>query len=490
MYLENQLLNKNISCHVAYCLFDKNGDEIDFKAGLAGSLDSSGRANYLELLYPSFCELGDRFSKTNELSLKGQIAFSSQKAIDFVDIYLTRLRNGNIELIAFKNEEVETQDGVSINNIPLPVSIINRSGKIINLNHQFLDFFTDKNALVLPLHIQDVVRTNHLSPESFDFEKMIGGDQGMQAVLCHFKGKSTSNHTFILNFSPICYNSESCFMVTVKDITPYIEIQENLEAQNEDLKRKVSLEYDKNKTYELELLQKSRLESLGEIASGIFHELNQPLSHISLKIDNLLDKWQNSDVTESYLGKKTEQIQRQVQRMRGIIDEMKQFSTTNSEKGQFINVKDIINLAVEDVSYLKVNGLVMRIHCPDEMIIKGNAIELEQVFVNLILNSIQSLKNKKQQFPDFIPEITIRGSEGDKMVNVTLNDNGSGLDEACVKEVFKAFYTTKQDQGGTGLGLFIVNNVMRKFKGTINISTKEGEFFKVLLSFPNIPKRN
>ncbi len=399
-----------------------------------------------------------------------------------IDCKIVRKETDEFEMVGYY-KHVDVPGQISIDKLPYPIAIVKKDGEIINLNRSFIDYFLESRIVVKPIFIQDIIKTNVYSPEKFDYLKMIESDANSRAVLCHFKG-SENNQTFLLNLIPIVSGRKECYLAAVKDLTQFIDVQQNLENQNEELRKQVQEEFEINKAYELKLLKKNRLESLGEIASGIFHELNQPLTHLSLKIDNMLDKWHAGTVTELYLLEKTEQIQRQILRMRGIIDEMKQFSSVPDSKDELVNVQSVLNCALDDISYIQVKGLILVVKHVEEICIKGSSNELEQVFVNILTNSLESLQLKLSANENLKPKLKIAIEQSDELVTITFVDNGLGASEGDLGNIFKPFFTTKKSIGGTGLGLFIINNLMRKMNGTIDVTSKSGNFFKTVLTFP------
>ncbi|WP_430813426.1 sensor histidine kinase [Carboxylicivirga sp. RSCT41] len=485
MYLNQQIINhKTIGKEAFYFLLDKTGHVIRSHGDLIDRGVISVGANIRDFL-PH--QLRDRFNSfvNNEgvRELVAEVVMCDGDDLEQVKCTYKGF-DGNIELIG--TFQVQTnQSDIAIDKLPYPIAVVKKDGEIFSLNRSFIDFFLESRIVVRPIYIQDIIKTNVLSPEKFDYLKMIESDANSRAVLCHFKG-TEANQTFLLNLIPYVNKDEELYLAAVKDLTQFIEVQQNLEDQNEELKRQIQDEFRINKAHELKLLKKSRLESLGEIASAIFHELNQPLTHLSLKLDNMFDKWQMGDISESYLLEKTEQIQHQIMRMRGIIDEMKQFSSLPDRKDESISIQEVLNCALEDISYMQVQGLILVVKHVDEVFVEGTANELEQVFVNILMNSVQSLQMKSSIKKGFKPKLTVSIEQTEELVRVIFIDNGLGAQEKDIANLFKPFYTTKKSSGGTGLGLFIIKNLMRKMKGSIDVQTREGRYFKTTLTFPAI----
>ncbi|WP_439184227.1 sensor histidine kinase [Carboxylicivirga taeanensis] len=484
MYLNEQINKGATSLREVFCyLLDSQGNIIRYHGDFITKGLLQGNKSVAELLPDQV--LKDFYRFTNDFDTRFhcslQVCFDNE--VLEVNCCFSKNGDGTIELKGLMDENVESNNLIPIDKLPYPIAVVKKSGEINQLNRPFIDYFIEDKVFVKPLFIQDIIKTNILSPERFDYRKMIKTDANSRAVLCHYKG-AENNQTFLLNLIPVNGSDETLYMASIKDLTQFIEVQQNLEDQNQELCRQVQEEFELNRSYELELLKKNRLESLGEIASGIFHELNQPLTHLSLKIDNMLESWQRNEVTEEYLRSKTEQIQRQIQRMRGIIDEMKQFSCIPDSRDEMVDVKTVLNCALEDVSYCYVAGMILVVNQVADVTIKGTANELEQVFVNIITNSIQSLRQKQTVDKQFKPKLEVTIKKNEERVTVVFIDNGLGASQKELENVFKPFYTTKKDVGGTGLGLFIINNLMRKMNGSIALEAEEGRYFKTTLSFP------
>ncbi len=484
MYLNEQLISEETSYReLFYYLLDEEGNVVKSRGNLITEGVLPGQ-NVLEGTLPfSILEKYNAFVASENKDISYRVAICNNGDMMMVCWRMRKTESNTIEFIGNKLLPKGKAGLIPIDKLPYPIAVIQENGEILLFNYSFINYFLEHKIIVQPIRIQDIIKTNALSPEHFNYNNMIKSSANSRAIFCHFKGVG-NNQTFILNLAPINYNNQRHFMATVKDLTKFVEVQQDLEIQNEELRNQVQEEFELNRSYEWELLKKNRLESLGEIASGIFHELNQPLTHLSLKIDNMFHKWKTGDVSEEYLFTKTEQIQRQILRMRGIIDEMKQFSSVPEKRDQIINIKQVLNFALEDVSYLNVSGLILSVKHMDDVYIKGSANELEQIFVNVLTNSIQSLHYKQLKEDVFRPKLKIVVKAKNNIASINIIDNGLGAKEVHLDDLFKPFFTTKKPDGGTGLGLFIINNLMRKMNGSIVVQTKEGKFFKTTLTFP------
>ena len=484
MYLNEQLSTDKASYQkVFYFLFDELGGVLKAHGRYVDAELSSNLSKLKEALSEKLFRLSKSYLTSETDQFKTCLYVCVSHEVLLVNCFFTRKDDGHVEVLGYVNHLNKERTSVSIDKLPYPIAVVKKDGELVQLNKLFIEYFLDNEVVATPIFIQDIIKTNIHSPETFDYAKMIESDANSRAVFCQFKAEKF-NQTFLLNLIPLSDDGDDLYLAAVRDLTHFIEVQQKLENQNEELRKQVSEEFEINKSYELKLLKKNRLESLGEIAFGLFHELNQPLTHLSLKIDNMLERYKAGKMSEEYLLKKTEQIQRQISRMRGMIDEMKQFSTVPDSSDELIDVKEVLNCALEDVSYIKVEGLILTVEHIDGVHVKGTSGELEQVFVNVLTNSLQSLQIKMRDAEGFKPKLKIAIEKNDGNVRIIFIDNGLGASKSSLKNLFNPFYTTKKDDGGTGLGLFIINNLMRKMMGSVELQSAEGKFFKVILLFP------
>ncbi|MCX6305475.1 MAG: ATP-binding protein [Bacteroidetes bacterium] len=241
------------------------------------------------------------------------------------------------------------------------------------------------------------------------------------------------------------------------------------------------------------LIQKSKMESLGELSAGMAHEIYQPLMIISLSIENIQQKLNSeaADLSLSYLRKKFETIQLNVTRIQQIIENMRIFARDQSgilfEK---VNIREVINKTFEMVNpRIKNEGIqLIREDASENIHILGNIFKLEQVFLNILSNSIYAVNKKMtcDNVNEYRKRIGIKVATGNDRVTIDLTDNGTGIPEDHLEKLFTPFFTTKREGGGTGLGLPIVYGIVKEMNGDIKVRSKVNEFTNVQLVFPMI----
>lgn len=237
------------------------------------------------------------------------------------------------------------------------------------------------------------------------------------------------------------------------------------------------------------LIQAGKMATLGEMATGIAHELNQPLNVIMLGCDYLDKKVRlGRSVTPEDLRQVTRELATNVERAARIINHLRQFGRkadgTMSSVDVNIPIASVFNLVG---TQLEARGIKWDLLLEDDLpSILGDINRLEQVFINLVLNARDAIlsQERKEGQGDLPPRvITVRSFLENERVVVTVADTGPGIPEALKSKVFEPFFTTKKTGEGTGLGLSISYGIIKEHNGTIEIDENaEGTTFR--LTFP------
>jgi len=240
---------------------------------------------------------------------------------------------------------------------------------------------------------------------------------------------------------------------------------------------------------ETQLIQASKLTTIGQLAAGMAHEINQPLNVIQVCSD-LLDKMVQRGLSLSKVEIETlaQDIRRNVQRASRVIQHVRDFARQSEVGRQKVN----INAPIRDV--FKVLSHQLTVHevdltldlCEQLPWILADHNRLEQVFINLVTNAMDAM-DEKQDHPEWSEaekRLTIRSFvEGDQVV-VTVADTGIGMSEEVRGKLFDPFFTTKKVGKGTGLGVSISYGIIKDYDGSIDIDTREGEGTTFELRFP------
>jgi len=213
-----------------------------------------------------------------------------------------------------------------------------------------------------------------------------------------------------------------------------------------------------------QIIQASKLATLGEMATSVAHELNQPLNNIRMAAGNSRRKIANGTAEPEYLSSKLERIEEQTARAAAIIDHMRMFGRKAEESPESVDPRKVVTNALDLMGeQLKLAGIVVVTEFAEDCsFILGHIIQLEQVILNLLTNARDAIAER-----DGKAKITLRVFSDAESVHITSEDTGGGIPEDVLPRIFEPFYTTKEMGKGTGLGLSVGYGIIRDMSGTI-----------------------
>ena len=282
--------------------------------------------------------------------------------------------------------------------------------------------------------------------------------------------------------------------------------QDMLASKNQQLKheisrrQKVETELEEQRSLQM---RSDRLRSLGEMAAGIAHELNQPLVGVRGKAElTLMQLAQKKPLVREKIENNVRTIIKQVDRMVHLIDHVRLFARDAGKvETSRVDLNDIVRSALTLVeAQFKSHNLYLekQLSCT-ELPVLVNPFSVEEVIFNLLKNARDAVESKKEEAGrrNYKPSISIRtgrdGSAKEKNVWIEVRDNGGGIPEHVISSIFDPFFTTKDPDKGTGLGLSICKSIVEGFCGTIDLDTQADEGTTFIIYFPecqNIPERD
>ncbi len=292
--------------------------------------------------------------------------------------------------------------------------------------------------------------------------------------------------------------------VTLRDGDEYLEVHA-LPVFNKNEEVEGIMEFYRNvtleKTYEQQIQQADKLASLGQLVSGIGHEINNPNQFIrgNIKIvkqalDDMLpivDDYQKDhpdlkiarlkyNFFREHIMTLVDDMAHGSERIKGIVEGLRGFA--RKDEGLLVDNVDI-NTLISSVQRLVQNevhkhGEIELNLSENVKIFPGNSQKIEQVLVNLIVNAAQAIPDDRKGL------ITVSTSMDENTVVIEIEDNGKGMDEKTQRQIFDPFFTTKRAKGGTGLGLAISYRILEEHGGNISVSSKPGSGTKFTLRIP------
>jgi PAS domain S-box-containing protein len=272
----------------------------------------------------------------------------------------------------------------------------------------------------------------------------------------------------ILNFSVIKDNDKDKYIIlTAKDITQWRQLEKKLKKQ-----QAISISRD-------------RLRMLGELSVGLIHELSQPLSALKMRLEFISS--QNTSTGNHQLPDgELDELNNLINRMESSIQNIRSYAhQTEDNMISMVDIGEVLDAAHKLVVYeLNDVDIRLKISKPKKLpYVLTNRLLLEQVFINLIKNAIDSFKNMDTLEDNKLIEISLQ-SVKNKWVEVAIDDNGDGIDPGIKDKIFDPFFTTREKDNHSGIGLTISKNIVSSLGGDINIAPKSEKGAKFVVRIP------
>lgn len=253
-------------------------------------------------------------------------------------------------------------------------------------------------------------------------------------------------------------SQEEGYVINAVDITERKKTEEELR-----------LAYQQLKEAQNQLIQAEKMEIVGRLASGVAHEVKNPLAIILQSVEYLSKKVKADDENVSLM---IVDIKESVKRADKIIKGLLDFSGASKLNMNFENLISVIekSLYLMKSQFLQTHIEVIKNLAEDIPLVKMDTNKIEQAFVDIFINAIQAMPTGgKLTVRTFSKEL----EKGEKVVVVQVEDTGLGIPEDNLGKIFDPFFTTKQKEGGTGLGLSVVKNIIEQHDGKIEIQNKK-----------------
>jgi PAS domain S-box-containing protein len=241
------------------------------------------------------------------------------------------------------------------------------------------------------------------------------------------------------------------------------------------------------KQMQMQLIQADKMASLGELAAGVAHEINNPLSGILSNAEFLQEEIPGDDHERQ---EEIQEIIRNSERIKTIVQDLLNFSRQRgSHELSVFSINDAIESSLNLTNHQIALDHIAIVKETDRILppIRASYNQIEQVLINLLTNARHALNEK---YPDRNENkvMVLRSErvtvEGKPFVRVELTDRGIGIPEGDLDRVYMPFFTTKQPGKGTGLGLSISYNIIQQHGGQMRFESKEGEYTKAAIELP------
>ncbi|MGE4297379.1 MAG: ATP-binding protein [Desulfovibrionaceae bacterium] len=226
-----------------------------------------------------------------------------------------------------------------------------------------------------------------------------------------------------------------------------------------------------------QLVQAQKLSSIGTLAAGIAHQVNNPLNNISTSAQILQDLAKDADA-DPFALKMIDNIEKETARARDIVRGLLEFSRQQDFSMRLVALADVVNRAVRLVSSQVPPDVSLHVDVPATIEVRLDPHRMGEALINLLINAIQAIETP----PGEIRIFTLPGREG--RVVLAVQDSGKGIPEEDLQSIFDPFFTSKEVGEGTGLGLFIVYGIIEKCGGSIRVESAPGTGARFLIDLP------
>ena len=379
-----------------------------------------------------------------------------QQMMDLSNMDLT---SGEVECPQDGNDKTEAEYRSIFNNIPNPVFIIDSKNlRILDCNESVREVYGFSKS--------ELLETSFLNFFEEGEHQNYALELRTSDVLNHVKQVTREGVGIFVNIRvcPYQYMGRKALLVTASDVIRIMVVRQ-------------------------QLIQTNKMSTLGEMATGIAHELNQPLSVIKTASSFLLNRINNGeDLKENVLKMLISEIDGHVDRASGIINHIREFGRKSEAKREPVQINAVLQKALEIFSQqLKLRNIAVRKKLAADLpVISGDPNRLEQVFINLLINARDAIAEKREELgrTDTDERITLRTVLRGQKVRVEVADTGTGIAPALLDKIFEPFFTTKQVGRGTGLGLSISYGIVQDHRGTLQVETVEKMGTTFILEFP------
>lgn len=284
---------------------------------------------------------------------------------------------------------------------------------------------------------------------------------------------------FAMTISPLLIDGKHPgILITSNDVTKRVQLEEALKQYTVELEDKVDQGTATAKKLEQQMLHSEKLAALGRLAAGVAHEIGNPLTSISTFAQLLREM-----ATDEFSRNSLDIINNHIQRITEIVRQMSTYSRPDSLNIKSVQINEVLNASIDLMRLDKrmKNTIEISVDAspdlPKTMIDEG---QISQVFINIFLNALDAMPDGGKL------RVATRVGKDDQdrdAIIIEFADSGIGIPREDMQKIFDPFYTTKEAGKGTGLGLALSYNLVKKFKGDIKVESElgKGTTFTVVL---------
>jgi two-component system NtrC family sensor kinase len=262
-------------------------------------------------------------------------------------------------------------------------------------------------------------------------------------------------------------------------VESFLQLTAEVREMRESLEQKVAERTAELEAAQSQLLQAAKLSAMGQLVSGVAHEVNNPLTSVLGFSEILLG---NPKLTPQARGQ-LETIRDEALRLKKVVAGLSTFARRGPQRTERLDVRRVLDKLVELRKYqLTAGGIRLHVERPAQAAwVDGDADQLLQVLFNLVLNAEQAIQEVRETGDIWLGCETVKDE-----VHITVRDNGAGMKPEVVERIFEPFFTTKPVGQGTGLGLSISHGIVAQHRGRFLVGSTPGEGTTLCVVLPRI----
>ena len=340
---------------------------------------------------------------------------------------------------------------------PIGLIVLNLDGSFADINEAFLKILDVSREEISNLNYWKITQSDYIAEEKLLFNNLTESKKYGPLKKVFIK-KNSSRVFTIVNSEIIELHSSQYILSSVEDISEQMKLSREKEL------------------LEIQLRQQQKLEAIGTLASGVAHEINNPLMGI-INYATLIAKRVDNDSLKTF----SEGIVHEGERVAKIVKNLLSFAHQEKDSAKFYNVYNMVDNSLSLLrAVLRKDFINLSVNIEEnlpEITCKGN--QIEQVIINLITNSRDAL-NLKYSKEDVNKKINLNvnkvNNSSENFIKFVVEDFGNGISKENIHRIFDPFFTTKPRDKGTGLGLSISYGILKDHNSLLDVETEFGKF--------------